>query len=180
MITYASFLPKKSDLTNNAFIVSLADAGVSFFAAFAVFSIIGYLSFSQGANVVDLENIAGPHLAFVTYPTGISLLPFAAVLFGLIFYLALLIVGIDSAFSMIEPISTAAHNKWKISKEKVTGLLCIIGFFLSLIFVTGNGFHLIDIIDHFVTNFGLVLIGLIECIIFGWMFAIPKLREHAN
>jgi len=44
MITYASFLRRKSDLTNNAFIVALADAGTSFLAGFAVFSVVGYLA----------------------------------------------------------------------------------------------------------------------------------------
>jgi NSS family neurotransmitter:Na+ symporter len=44
MITYASFLKKKSDLTNNAFIVALADAGTAFLAGFAVFSVVGYLT----------------------------------------------------------------------------------------------------------------------------------------
>ncbi|HEB37133.1 MAG TPA: sodium-dependent transporter, partial [Thermoplasmatales archaeon] len=38
LITYESFLKKKSDVTNNAFITSLADAGTSFLAGFTVFS----------------------------------------------------------------------------------------------------------------------------------------------
>jgi NSS family neurotransmitter:Na+ symporter len=44
----------------------------------------------------------------------------------------------------------------------------------------GNGLHLVDILDHFVANFGLVLIGLIECIILGWMYTLHRLRKHAN
>ena len=100
MITYASFLKKKSDLTNNAFIASLADAGTSFFAGFTVFSIVGYLAASQGVGIEQL-GIAGPFLTFVTYPTAISLLPVAAAFFGIIFYIALLTFGIDSAFSRL-------------------------------------------------------------------------------
>ena len=179
MITYSSFLPKKSDLTNNAFIISLADAGTSFFAAFAVFGIIGYLSHTSGTGI-DSLNIAGPHLAFVTYPTGISLLPIAAVIFGIIFYLALLIVGLDSAFSMIEPISTSVNTKWGISKTKATAIVCIFGFFTSLVFATGGGLYLLDILDHFVANFALVSIGLIECIVLGYIYRLHRLRKHAN
>ena len=40
--------------------------------------------------------------------------------------------------------------------------------------------HLLEILDHFVTNFGLVSIGLLECIMFGWLFRVYKLRRHAN
>ncbi len=179
MITYASFLKKKSDLTNNAFIVALADAGTAFLAGFAVFSVVGYLSFSQGVGIDSLP-MAGPGLTFITYPTAVSLLPFAASIFGIFFFIALLTFGIDSAFSMIEPISASVNSKWKISKAKATGLMCILGFIVSLIFTTGGGIYLLEILDHFVTNFGLVSIGLLECLIFGWLFRIYRLREHAN
>jgi len=181
MITYASFLKKKSDLTNNAFIVALADAGTSFLAGFTVFSVVGYLSFQHGTGIEALgTQIGGPNLVFITYPTAISLLPFAAMFFGLIFFIALLTFGIDSAFSMIEPISASANNKWRLSKAKATGIMCILGFFLSLIFATGGGLYLIDIIDAFIADFGMVTIGLLECLIFGWLYKIHKLRKHAN
>jgi NSS family neurotransmitter:Na+ symporter len=179
MITYASFLKKKSDLTNNAFIVALADAGTAFLAGFTVFSVVGYLTVSQGIGI-DSLTMAGPGLTFITYPTAISLLPFAASIFGIFFFIALLTFGIDSAFSMIEPISASTNTKWKISKAKATGIVCILGFFFSLIFTTGGGLYLLEIVDHFVTNFGLVTIGLMECLIFGWMFKLYRLREHAN
>ena len=181
MITYASFLKKKSDITNNAFIISLADAGTSFLAGFTVFSVVGYLAVSQGITIPDLgARIAGPNLTFITYPTAISLLPVAAAFFGMIFYIALLTFGIDSAFSMIEPIAASVNGKWRVSKAKATALMCTLGFFASLIFVTGGGLHWLDIVDHFIANFGLVLIGLVECIILGWMFSITRLRKHAN
>ena len=181
MITYSSFLKKKSDLTNNAFIISLADAGTSFLAGFTVFSIVGYLAMTQGIGVNELgDKIAGPYLTFITYPTAISLLPFAASFFGIIFFIALLTFGIDSAFSMMEPISDGVHNKFNISKTQTTGILCIIGFSMSLIFATSSGLYLLDIVDHFIANYGLVLIGLIECLILGWIFKAYKLREHAN
>ena len=179
MITYASFLKKKSDITNNAFITSLADAGTSFLAGFTVFSVIGYLAASQGLGIEQL-GIAGPYLIFITYPTAISLLPFAAALFGIIFYIALLTFGIDSAFSMIEPIVSSIPSKWRFSKIKATAIICILGFLISLIFSTGAGIHWLEILDYFIANFGLVTIGLIECIILGWIYPIHKLREHAN
>ncbi len=181
MITYASFLKKKSDINNNAFMISLADAGTSFLAGFTVFSVVGYLASTQGITIAALgEKIAGPNLTFITYPTAISLLPFATVFFGFIFFVALLTFGIDSAFSMIEPISSSINDKFKFTKTKSVGVLCSLGFVFSLIFVMGNGLHLINIFDHFIANFGLVIIGLMECIIFGWLFSLKKIRDHAN
>ena len=179
MITYASFLKRKSDITNNAFIIALADAGTAFLAGFAVFSIVGYLSVTQGIGISELS-LSGPGLTFVTYPTAIGLLPFAAALFGVSFFIALLTFGIDSAFSMIEPISASANEKWKISKAKATGIMCTLGFFLSVIFATGGGIHWLTILDQYITEFGLVTIGLVECIALGWIYRAHKIREHAN
>lgn len=179
MITYASYLKKKSDITNNACIAAFADAGTSFFAGFTVFSVVGYLAASQGVSIQNL-GIAGPELIFITYPTAISLLPAAAILFGVIFYIALLTFGIDSAFSMIEPVTTGIHQKWHISKAKATAILCSMGFILSLFFTAGNGLYLLEIIDHFVAEFGLVTIGLFECVFLGWFVPVSMFREHAN
>lgn len=179
MITYASYLKKKSDINNNAFIAAFADAGTSFFAGFTVFSIVGYLAASQGTSIQDL-GIAGPELIFITYPTAIALLPAAAILFGIVFYIALLTFGIDSAFSMIEPMTASVQEKWNISKTKSTGILCIIGFLISLLFTRGNGLYLIEILDNFIAQFGLVTIGLFECIILGWIVPAKFFRTHAN
>jgi len=179
MITYASYLKKKSDISNNAFIIAFADSGTSFLSGFAVFSVVGYLAFQNGVGINNL-GISGPPLAFITYPTSISLFPVGAIIFGILFYVALLTFGIDSAFSMTEPVIASTERKWKITKIKATAIICIIGFFASLIFTTESGLHWLTLIDHYVANFGLVMIGLTECLILGWVFGISKLRDHAN
>ncbi|MEF8847744.1 MAG: sodium-dependent transporter [Candidatus Thermoplasmatota archaeon] len=181
MITYSSYLRKKSDINGNAFIIAFADAGTSFLAGFTVFSVVGYLASIKGISITTLgEQIAGPNLTFITYPTAISLLPVAAEFFGIIFFIALLTFGIDSAFSMIEPINAGINKKWRISKTKTTAIICIIGFTISTIFATGGGFYLLEILDTYVANFGLVSIGLIECLILGWIYPIKKMTAHAN
>jgi NSS family neurotransmitter:Na+ symporter len=81
---------------------------------------------------------------------------------------------------MIEPISSSLHDKWKITKAKAVAIMCIIGFFASLIFATGSGIHWLGLIDHHIASFGLVLVGLLECIVLGWIYKIYKLRGHAN
>jgi NSS family neurotransmitter:Na+ symporter len=179
MISYARYLHKKSDLSNNAFITALADTGTSFLAGFAVFSVVGYLALTQGVGIEQLK-ITGPSLTFITYPTAIALFPVAASLFGFLFYLALFTFGLDSAFSMIEPITAGVEKKWRLTKGKATGIICLLGFCASLIFITGGGLHWLEIVDYFISNFGLVLIGLIQCLIIGWVFHLPRLRDHAN
>ncbi len=179
MIVYASYLKKKSDVTNNAVMTALADGGTAFLAGFAVFSVLGYLSYSTG---MEMESIAGGGigLAFITYPTAISKLPVAASFFGAIFFIALLTFGIDSAFSMVESMTAGVEGKWGISKQKATFIICVCGFLLGVFLTMGGGIYWINIMDHFISNFALVFIGLLECIVFGYILGAEKLRKHVN
>ena len=179
MIVYASYLTKKSDISNNATITALADGGTAFLAGFAVFSVLGYLSYSTG---MDMKSIAGGGigLAFITYPTAISKLPVAASFFGAIFFIALLTFGIDSAFSMVESITAGVEEKWRVSKRKATFIVCLFGFLLGVFLTTGGGIYWINIMDHFISNFALVFIGFLECILFGYFLGAEKMRKHIN
>lgn len=179
MIVYASYLRKKSDVTNNACIAALADGGTAFLAGLAVFSVLGYLSYSAGIPLCDAAG-SGIGLAFITYPTAISHLPTAASLFGVIFFVALLTFGIDSAFSMIESVTGGLEDKWRLPKPALTFIICLLGFLLSVPLATGAGSYWVDIADHFISNFGLVFIGLFECIVFGYIMGAKHIRRAVN
>jgi NSS family neurotransmitter:Na+ symporter len=179
MIAYASYLPKKSDIANNAFITGLVNCGTSFLAGFAVFSTLGYLAHVTGKGVEDVVS-SGISLAFITYPTMIRLLPFGASIFGIIFFVMLLTLGIDSAFSLVEAAVAAGMDRWKISRKAINLFTCGLAFLLGLVFCTRAGLHWLDIVDHFVNNFGLVLIGLFECLAIGYVFGAKKMRDYIN
>ncbi len=179
LIVYSSYLPKKSDVSNNAYITSLANCGTSFFAGFAVFSTLGYLAQSMGVGVPEVVK-SGVGLAFVTYPTVIQLLPFWAPFFGVLFFIMLLTLGIDSAFSQVEPFVAGFTDKWHFSKKWVLPLVCIFGFLVGVLFTTRGGFYWLDIVDYFTCTFGLCLVGFLECVTIGYIYKARKMREYVN
>ncbi|MCK4420495.1 sodium-dependent transporter, partial [candidate division WOR-3 bacterium] len=179
LIVYASYLPRDSDITVNAFITSLANCGTAFLAGFAVFSTLGYLASAMGVTVPEVTT-SGLGLAFVTYPTAINLLPVASRLFGALFFLLLITLGIDSAFSQIEPVVGSIADKWGFNKRKVLPLVVLTGFIVGIPYTTKAGFYWVDIIDHFVCTYGLTLIGFLECIVIGYFFKASRIREYIN
>jgi NSS family neurotransmitter:Na+ symporter len=179
MIVYASYLPKKSDVTNNAFITSFANCGTSFFAGFAIFSTLGYLAHATGGDVSEVAG-AGPGLAFVTIPTAISKLPVAATFFGAIFFLTLLTLAVDSLFSLVEADVTAVMDKWGFSRSRVTFVICLIACIIGLLFSTQGGLYWLDIVDHWINNYGLAAIGLAEVIVIGYIFGAKPFRKFIN
>lgn len=50
----------------------------------------------------------------------------------------------------------------------------------SLIFATKAGLYWLDISDHFINDFILILIGIFQCVVVGWLFGAKKIREYFN
>lgn len=99
LIAYASYLPKKSDITTNAFTVSLLNCGFSFLAGFAVFGTLGYMSYTSGVPLSEVVS-QGVGLAFVTFPEALSLLPFGSKIFGVMFFLSLSLLECHQLFHL--------------------------------------------------------------------------------
>ena len=85
MVTYASYLPKKSDITSNAVLTCIIDCSYSIFAGLAVFGTIGFMAQEKGVAFGDAI-AGGPGLAFVVYPEAINQLPAGNRTFGAFFF----------------------------------------------------------------------------------------------
>lgn len=179
MITYASYLPRKSGLVTNSYLISCLDSFYSIFAGFAVFSTLGYMAYQTKLSFPDViqESIG---LAFVAYPKAISLLPFLPQVFGFLFFATLFVAGLSSSISIIEAFNSAVIDKFHYPRKAVTSILCILGFLGSTIFTTGGGLFWTDILDHFLSHYGLVTVGILECVLIGWIYKAEKLRQHIN
>ncbi len=182
MIAYSSYLPEKSDIVNNAHITVFSNASFDFLAGLCVFSLLGYYAVSSNIPFEKvIQNGAG--LAFVAFPTAINSLPMNGVLkgiFGFIFFFALIIAGISSSVSMVEAFASAVLDKYDIKREKLIKIISIFGFFGSALFATGSGVFLLDIVDHFVGNYGIALIGLVETLVIGYVYNAEKMKEEVN
>jgi NSS family neurotransmitter:Na+ symporter len=179
MLAYASYLPRKTDIVNNAFITGLADTGFAFLAGLAVFGILGYMADVQGVPVKEVVK-SGVGLAFVTFPQAISQLPKLNALFGILFFLCLAVAGLSSSISMMEAFASALMDKVHVSRHKIITITSIVGFLVSSLYATGAGLYILDIVDAFINSFGLVPIGLLECIAIGWLYKASKVRDHVN
>jgi NSS family neurotransmitter:Na+ symporter len=184
MITYASFLHRKSDINNNAAIISVADFATSFVAGLAVFATLGGMAFvtQQSGNPIAVEQVAetGPSLAFVAFPYALAQLPYSA-WFSFIFFFALVTLGVDSAFSMTESILASIIDKTGWRRSISLPVLSVIGFMFGLFYITQAGFNWLGAIDGFVNGtWGIAFMGLLECIVLGWLWRLGVLRRHAN
>lgn len=179
MIVYASYLPRKANLAKDAVIISIGNSLFSLIAGFAVFGTLGYMATVKGVPVSEVvEESIG--LAFVAYPQAISLMPKFAEVFGMIFFGSLVIAGLSSAVSLVEAFSSAVIDKYDYDRRMVVTFTCMGGFLGSLVFATQGGLFWLDIVDHFITHYGLVMVGLLECLVIGWVLKANVLRKHMD
>jgi NSS family neurotransmitter:Na+ symporter len=184
MITYASFLHRKSDINNNALIISISDFATSFIAGLAVFATLGGMAYvtQQAGNPVEVKNVAatGPSLAFVAFPYALAQLPYSA-WFSFIFFFALITLGIDSAFSITESVLASIVDKTGWPRAIVLPVMSLIGLGFGLIYVTQGGLNWLGIIDGFVNGTrGIAFLGMVEALVLGWLWRLSILRRHAN
>lgn len=180
MITYASYLPKKSNLTRSVFMIAFLNSGFSIFSGFAVFAVLGFMAHSSGLQMKDVVD-KGIGLAFVAYPKALNEMPsFVGKVFGVLFFFSLVVAGLSSAISIIEAFVSAVIDKFHWNRKVLVSVLSIVGFLGGIIFTTGGGLFWLDIVDHFLTSYGVVVVGLCECLLVGWFFRIRVLQFHIN
>jgi len=179
MIAYASFLLRKSDLVKNAVIICVADSVTAFIAGLAVYSCLGYLSQKSGVPIEELP-VKGLGLAYIADPQLIALLPFGQKVFAVLFFLMIITLGVDSAFSLLESFAAAVRDKWGMPHWKANLLVGGAGMVLGLPLITGAGLYWLDIMDHFLTFYGLGIVGLVECFCVAVFFGCRRLRRHID
>jgi NSS family neurotransmitter:Na+ symporter len=178
MLAYSSYLPEKSDINNNAFMTVLLNCGFSILAGVMIFSVLGYMAQEQGKPLTDVVS-AGVGLAFVTLPAAINLLP-APYILGPLFFLALVVAGLSSHISIIEAVVSAVIDKMNWTRKKAASLVCGVGFIISMAFATDGGLLLLDLVDHFVNNVGILTSCLIEIVLMAWLVKLADIRDYVN
>lgn len=178
MIAYGSFLPRKTNLAGYAILIGVADALTAFCGGLAVFSALGYQATRMGVHITEVAQ-SGPGLAFVAYPHIIGNLPGARV-FGVLFFLMLLTLAVDSAFSLLEAATAAVKDKWNFSHKRANLTVGGLAFLLGLPMLSGAGLYILDIADHFMNSFGLTIVVLVETLMIGWSIGAEDQRKYIS
>ena len=115
ILTYGSYLSKEENLVKNSVIIVAADTLIAMMAGIAVIPAAVANALNNGVARSDIA-LGGPKLLFVTLQDVFSNMGTIGPLFGVIFYVLVLIAAISSAISLMETI--AAH--W-IDKDLANG-----------------------------------------------------------
>ncbi|MBE6488464.1 MAG: sodium-dependent transporter [Methanosphaera stadtmanae] len=179
VLAYASYLPDDVDIPKSALTVAFTNSIFEVFTAFGIFGILGYMSQTSGIAINKLIT-EGTGLAFIAFPEVFNLMGITGNIIGPLFFICILFAGITSLLSLIEPVTLSINNKFGFGRRNTVKLLCIVGFLISLLYCTGCGSTIIGLWDAFLNQFGLILNGILEIIIIGWIYGLDKLTDGLN
>ena len=182
MLTYASYLKKKTNMTGSGLVVALANSSFEILAGIGVFAALGFMAYSAGSSVEDVVS-GGIGLAFIAFPKIISSMGAGGDLFGFLFFASLAVAGITSMVSILQVPIAAFQDKlgWSL-KKSVTIIAGGSAVISTLLFSTHSAITFVDIIDYFANNIGIVGGGLVSIILVSWFRRplLKQLKDHIN
>ncbi len=181
MITYSSYLRRRANLTSTGLVVGFANSSFELLAGIGVFSALGFMAAQSGVAVGDLENITGVNLAFVAFPQIISLMP-ASPVFGVLFFGSLVLAGLTSLVSVLQVVIAAVQDKFDLPRLTAVLVVGLPAAGLSIaLFSTTTGVPLLDTVDAFVNEVGILGSAVLTTILLGWVLRrLPELQAHLN
>jgi NSS family neurotransmitter:Na+ symporter len=180
MITYASYVGRREDMIGSGLVVGFSNSGFELLAGIGVFAALGFMAQANGVAVSEVAS-DGIGLAFIAFPTIISEAPGGAFI-GVLFFGSLVIAGITSLVSVIEVVISAVRDKFDTGRLTATLVVGIPAAVLSLVlFSTTSGIYVLDVVDHFVNQYGILVVALVSMLVVAWVLrALTGLGEHLN
>ncbi|MDG6218461.1 MAG: sodium-dependent transporter, partial [Candidatus Thermoplasmatota archaeon] len=116
LLTYGTYLDKKTDIVQSSLIITFADLSVAFLSGLIIFPIVFTFGLAPGM---------GAELAFTTLPLAFSLLGYGQIL-AIAFFLLLFFAALTSSISMLEVGVASVMEKTSFSRRKTSLILTLL------------------------------------------------------
>lgn len=130
MLTFSSYLPSDSNLSQEAVTISFSDFGVAFIAGLVVFPVI----FALGMQNDVSESTVGA--LFIALPGAFVEMGAAGRVIGILFFMALVVGAVTSAVSLLEVVTASVIDETRLTRRSsaVVGgiLIAILGLLPAL------------------------------------------------
>ena len=170
ILTYASYVKPKQDIALSALTASsmnefaevIMGGSIVIPAAVCFFGMAGAAEASGGG-------VFG--LGFVTMPLIFNQMPHGEII-GFYWFLLLFIAGITSSISLLQPAVSFVEEELGMSRRKAILAIGALCFAVAHLAVFGSA--VIDEMDFWFSSFGLPVFGLIEVLLFVFVFGVDR------
>ncbi|KAJ3962374.1 hypothetical protein N0V92_000851 [Colletotrichum tropicale] len=160
--SFASYNQKYSNAVQDALIICICNSLIEILGSMSVFGVVGYLGMHPDTG----DRLNTFVVGFLTYPEAIAEMP-GANFWGVLFFATLFILGLGSAFALLETLVTmVCDTDWgqKYPRPYVSTGIIIVSFLISLPFCTEFGYFLVDAADTWINYLALFWIVWCEAV----------------
>lgn len=175
MVTYGSYVKDDTSLGKCINQIEIFDTAVAFLAGLMIIPAVYVFMGTEGMGT-------GPSLMFVTLPKVFHSMGKAGFIFGILFFVMVLVAAITSAVSVMEAIVSSIMDQFHVTRKKacvfsliistIVGVLVCLGYnALYFEFELPNGAiaQILDILDYVSNNLLMPIVSLATCIFIGWI-----------
>ena len=165
-ILFASYRNETDDIYFSSYMIPLMTVGCGMLCSIINFCFLGHVSFMSQIPIDSLP-LKGTDLAFITYPSALTLLSYSN-LWSIVFFIMLITLGIDSQFAFIECVAHYTYEfftKKYCSRKATTAIICVVGFICGIPFIYNGGYYLFELVDGVATLISCFIVLFFEAFI---------------
>ncbi|XP_063341585.1 sodium- and chloride-dependent GABA transporter 2-like isoform X2 [Pelmatolapia mariae] len=178
LTSLGSYNTYNNNCYKDCFYLCLLNSATSIVAGFAIFSVLGFMTYEQGVEISEVAE-SGPGLAFIVYPRAVAMMPVPQV-WSVCFFLMIILLGLDSQFVGLECLMTSLvdlfpclHQGYR--RELLLLAVCCTCCLLGLSLVTEGGMYLLQLLDHHVcSGTTLLLLSFCQSVSIGWVYGADR------
>ncbi|XP_072296600.1 sodium- and chloride-dependent GABA transporter 2-like [Eucyclogobius newberryi] len=185
LASLGSYNQRDNNCYKDAFCLCLLNSATSVFAGFAIFSVLGFMSYELGVGIKTVAE-SGPGLAFIAYPHAVAMMPLPQ-LWSVFFFMMILFLGLDSQFVYLEGMVTSISDIYPSffltgHRRKLLLLgICAVSFVVGLCMVTEGGLYVFQLFDYYAcSGIPLLLFAILECICIGWVYGADRYYSNIS
>nr|XP_046267391.1 sodium- and chloride-dependent GABA transporter 2-like isoform X1 [Scatophagus argus] len=183
LTSLGSYNTYNNDCYRDCFYLCLLNSATSIVAGFAIFSILGFMTYEQGVDISEVAE-SGPGLAFIVYPRAVAMMPMPQ-LWSVCFFIMIILLGLDSQFVGLECLMTSlvdlfpTYLRQGYRRELVLLAICSVCCLLGLSLVTEGGMYLLQLLDHHVcSGTTLLLLSLFQSVSISWVYGADRFYSN--
>jgi len=167
ILTYASYLTNRDDVALSGLSAASTNEVIEVVLGGSLVIPAAYVFFGPEGT----QKVAGSafDLAFVTMPLVLQKLAYGHV-FGFLWFFLLFVAGLTSSISLVQPAIAFLEDEFGLSRRTAILAFGLVAFAMTQTCIFGLAHGTLDEFDFWGGNFGLVLFGTIEVILFAWIF----------
>ena len=176
IITYASYIKRDQDITLSGLTASSLNETAEVVLGGSL-AIPAAVAFFGVANAVAIAKSGAFNLGFISLPAIFANMP-AGTFLGFLWFFLLFFAGLTSSIALMQPLIAFFEDEFGLSRKNSVYITAGMIFFSAHLVIFLN--RSLDEMDFWAGTIGVVFFGLLEMLVFMWIFGGERAWEEIN